>query len=65
MSYHCFLRSGTHPASLQEPWNLATRAPLPIGNYLKALYLFTRSDLKTIVLPIVCLRIYPNPLYIE
>ena len=55
MSHRFISHSFTHPLSLQLPCNLVTRVPLPLSNYPNALYLFTRSDLKTIVLPVVCL----------
>ena len=61
MSHHSIVRSRTHLVSLHVPCNLITRVPLPLRNYLKALYLFTRSDIKTILLPTVCLRLHPNP----
>jgi hypothetical protein len=38
---------------------------LPLSKYPKVLYLFTCSDLKTILLPTVCLRLYPNPPHID
>src|SRR6266567_4807859 len=65
MSHHFIVRSRTHVVSLLVPCNLTTRVPLPLRKYPKALYLFTCSDLKTIVLPIVCLRFYPNPWQID
>jgi hypothetical protein len=54
MSHRSISHSFTHPVSLHVPYNLVTRVPLPLSNYPNTLYLFTRSDLKTIVLPVVC-----------
>ena len=48
------LRVFGHSPSLHLPRGLATRVSWPLRQYLKILYLFTRSDLKTIVLPVVC-----------
>ena len=42
-----------HSPSLHVPWSLGLRVKWPSENYLKILYLFTRSDLKTILLPVV------------
>jgi hypothetical protein len=53
MSSRFISHSFTHSVSLHVPCKLVTRVPLPLSNYPKALYLFTRSDLKTIVLPVV------------
>jgi hypothetical protein len=55
MSHRFISHSFTHSAPLHVPCNLVSRVPLPLSNYPNALYLFTRSDLKTIVLPVVCL----------
>jgi hypothetical protein len=65
MSHHFIVRSRTHLVSLHVPCNLIARVPLPLRKYPKALYLFTRSDLKTIILPTVCLRLHPNPPHID
>jgi len=51
MFRHFIVRSRTHLVSLHVPCNLIARVPLPLRKYPKALYLFTRSDLKTIILP--------------
>jgi hypothetical protein len=61
MSYPFISHSFTRSVSPHVLRSLRTRVPLPLSNYPKALYLFTRSDLKTIVLPVVCLPLYPNP----
>jgi hypothetical protein len=61
MSYPFISHSFTHSVSLHELCNLVTRVPFPLSNYPKALYLFTRSDLKTIVLPVVCLPLIIVP----
>jgi hypothetical protein len=45
---------------LHVPWSLGLRVKLPSENYPRILYLFTRSDLKTILLPVV--RHRTNPL---
>ena len=46
------------PPSSHLPCNLVSRVLSPLGNYLRVLYLFTRSDLNTTFLPVVC----PSPL---
>jgi hypothetical protein len=61
MSHRFISHSFTHPVSLHVPCNLVTRVPFPLSNYPNALYLFTRSDLKTIVLPVVCLPLILIP----
>jgi hypothetical protein len=48
-----------HSPSLHVPWSLGLRVSRPLENYPKILYLFTRSDLKTILLPVVRPYIYP------
>ena len=65
MSHHFIVRSLTHSVSLRVPCNPIARVPLPLRSYPKALYLFTHSDIKTILLPIVCLRLHPNPPHID
>jgi len=52
MSHRFISHSFTH-TSLHVPSDLVTRVLSPLSNYPKALYLFTRSDLKTIVLPVI------------
>lgn len=42
-----------HSLSLRVPRSLGLRVKWLSENYLRILYLFTRSDLKTIVLPVV------------
>jgi hypothetical protein len=54
MSSVLTLRVFGHSPSLHLPRDLATRVSWPLKQYLRILYLFTRSDLKTIVLPVVC-----------
>ena len=65
MFHHLIVRSRTRFVSLQVPRNLITRVPLSLRNIPKALHLFTRSDFKTILLPTVCLPLYPNPPHID
>jgi hypothetical protein len=48
-----------HSPSLHIPWSLGLRVKFPSENYPRILYLFTRSDLKTILLPVVSYRINP------
>jgi hypothetical protein len=60
MSHRFISHSFTH-TSLHVPSDLVTRVLSPLSNYPKALYLFTRSDLKTIVLPVVCLPLILIP----
>ena len=45
--------------SLHVPWSLGLRVSWPSENYPRILYLFTRSDLKTILLPVVSSYIDP------
>ena len=61
MSHHFVVPLHAHLVSLRVPRNLITRVSLLLSKYAKALYLFTRSDLKTILLPTVCLPLYPKP----
>ena len=65
MSYRSIVRPRTHPVSLHLPCNLIVRVSLPLIKYMKALYLFTFSDLRTTVFPAVCLRLYRNPPHID
>ena len=48
-----------HSLPSRIPWSLVLRVSRPLENYPKILYLFTRSDLKTILLPVVRPYIYP------
>ena len=48
-----------HSLPSHIPWGLAFRVSWPLEHYAKILYLFTRSDLKTILFPTVRPHIYP------
>ncbi|KAI0255269.1 hypothetical protein BJV78DRAFT_1279458 [Lactifluus subvellereus] len=52
MSSVLILPAFGHSPSLLLPWSLGTRVSWPLRNYPRILYFFTRSDLKTIVLPV-------------
>ncbi|KAN0142074.1 UbiA prenyltransferase family domain containing protein [Lactarius tabidus] len=46
---------------LHVPWSLGLRVKLPSENYPRILYLFTRSDLKTILLPVTLFAFLASP----
>ncbi|KAH8987291.1 UbiA prenyltransferase family-domain-containing protein [Lactarius akahatsu] len=50
-----------HSTPLRVPWSVGLRVSRPLENYPRILYLFTRSDLKTIVLPVTFFAYLASP----